>query len=48
MVDQGNANGQWRYGACLRDGIETLIGLQGTTHYFKQRYTECLSDDIGI
>jgi TPR repeat protein len=58
-ADQGNANGQWRYGECLRDGKGIPIDLEGAAHYFKLSadqgnaagqwlYGVCLQDGQGI
>jgi TPR repeat protein len=59
LVDQGNADSQWRYGLCLRDGTGISKDLRGAAHYFKLsadqgnadsqwRYGLCRRDGNGI
>jgi TPR repeat protein len=34
-ADQGNAEGQWRYGVCLQKGDGISKDLRGAAHYYQ-------------
>jgi TPR repeat protein len=58
-ADQGNAEGQWRYGVCLLNGEGVEVDLRMAAHYFKLsadqgnaegqwRYGACLLNGHGV